>query len=52
MLELENKPKNAEEAIKAGWKTAKEMYECACVDRRTWDRFIDTIKKHISETKF
>ena len=47
MLELENKPKNAEEAIKAGWKTAKEMYECACVDRRTWDRFIDTIKKHI-----
>ena len=46
MLELESKPKNAEEAIKAGWRTAKEMYECACVDRRTWDRFIDTIKKH------
>ena len=22
------------------------MYECAGVDRRTWDRFVDTIKKH------
>ena len=27
--EVENKPKNVEEAIKEGWKTAKEIYECA-----------------------
>ena len=49
MLELESKPKNAEEAIKAGWKTAKKMYECACVDRRTWDRFIADIRNAISQ---
>ena len=46
MKELQFKPKNVEEAIEAGWRTAKEMYECAGVDRRTWDRFVDTIKKH------
>ena len=40
MKELQFKPKNVEEAIEADWRTAKEMYECAGVDRRTWDRFV------------
>ena len=31
--EVENKPKNVEDAIKAGWRTAKEMCECAGVCR-------------------
>ena len=44
--ETENKPTNVEEAIKAGWKTAKEIYECSGVDRRTWQNFIQTIKKY------
>ena len=38
--EVENKPKNVEDAIKAGWRTAKEMYEAADVDERTWRRFM------------
>ena len=49
MLELENKPKNAEEAIKAGWKTAKEMYECAGVCRDTFNEFLSAVKKATSE---
>lgn len=36
----ENKPANVEEAINAGWKTAKEMYETADVGERTWRRFM------------
>ena len=49
MLELENKPKNAEEAIKAGWKRAKEMYECAGVCRDTFNEFLSAVKKATSE---
>ena len=37
---IETKPTNVEEAIKAGWKTAKEMYEVADVGERTWRRFM------------
>ena len=48
MLELENKPKNAEEAIKAGWKTAKEMYECAGVCRDTFNEFILEVRNTVS----
>ena len=48
MLELENKPKNAEEAIKAGWRTAKEMYECAGVCRDTFNEFLSSVRKAVS----
>ena len=44
MFELESKPKNAEEAIKAGWKTAKEMYTTANSSKSTWDRFMVDVK--------
>ena len=37
---IESKPANVEEAINAGWKTAKEMYEAADVGERTWRRFM------------
>ena len=47
--ETENKPKNVEEAIKAGWKTAKKMYECAGVCRDTFNEFILAVKKATSE---
>ena len=36
----ESKPVNVEEAVAAGWKTAKEMYEAADVGERTWRRFM------------
>ena len=49
MLELENKPKNVEDAIKAGWRTAKEMYECAGVCRDTFNEFLSAVKKATSE---
>ena len=42
--ETENKPKNVEEAIEAGWKTAEEIYTAANSSRSTWDRFIVDIK--------
>ena len=47
--EVENKPTNVEEAIKAGWKTAKEMYEVAGVDRRTWENFVADVRNAISK---
>ena len=49
MLELENKPKNAEEAIKAGWKTAKEMYTTCGTSRQTWENFVADIRNTISQ---
>ena len=49
MFELESKPKNVEEAIKAGWKTAEEIYTTANSSRRTWDNFIVDIKNAISQ---
>lgn len=36
----ETKPVNVEEAINAGWKIAKKMYEAANVGQRTWRRFM------------
>ena len=48
MLELENKPKNAEEAIKAGWKTAKEMYTTCETSRQTWENFVADIRNAVS----
>lgn len=47
--EVENKPINVEEAIKAGWRTAKEMYECAGVCRDTFNVFLSAIRKATSE---
>ena len=44
----ETKPKNVEEAIKAGWKTAKEMYECAGVCRDTFNEFILAVRNAVS----
>ena len=49
MLELESKPKNVEEAIKAGWKTAKEMYTTCETSRQTWENFVADIRKNISQ---
>ena len=48
MLELESKPKNVEEAIKAGWKTAKEMYTTCETSRQTWENFVADIRNAIS----
>lgn len=45
----ENKPANVEEAIKAGWKTAKEMYEAAGVCRDTFNQFLSDVRKAISK---
>ena len=47
--EVENKPKNVEEAIKAGWKTAKEMYTTCETSRQTWENFVADIRKTISQ---
>ena len=44
-----NKPTNVEEAIKAGWKTAEEMYTTANSSKSTWDRFIIDVKNAMSE---
>lgn len=49
MFELESKPKNVEEAIKAGWKTAEEIYTTAGVDERTWRRFIADVRNATSK---
>ena len=45
----ETKPKNVEDAIKAGWKTAEKMYTTANSSRRTWDNFIADIRNAISQ---
>lgn len=42
--ETENKPKNVEEAIRTGWKTAEEMYECAGVCRDTFNEFLSAVR--------
>ena len=47
--EVENKPKNVEEAIKAGWKTAEEIYTTADSSRRSWDNFIADVRKATSQ---
>ena len=47
--EVENKPKNVEEAIKAGWKTVEEIYTTSNSSRRTWDNFIADIRNAISQ---
>ena len=46
---VESKPANIKEAINAGWKTAKEMYEVAGVDRRTWENFVADVRNAISK---
>ena len=47
--EVENKPKNVEDAIKAGWRTAEEMYTTANSSKSTWDRFMVDIRNAISK---
>ena len=47
--EVENKPTNVEEAIKAGWRTAKEIYECSGVCRDTFNVFLSAVRKATSE---
>lgn len=52
--EVENKPKNAEEAIKEGWKTEKKMYEAADVCRDTFNHFLSDVRNakcYIRENK-
>ena len=44
MIQSETKPKNVEEAIEAGWKTAKEMYETAGVCRATFENFLKAVR--------
>ena len=46
---VENKPKNVEDAIKAGWRTAKEMYTTANSSKSTWDRFMVDVKNAMSK---
>ena len=46
---IETKPANAEEAIKAGWKTAEEMYTTANSSKSTWDRFMADVKNAMSK---
>ena len=41
----ENKPTNVEEAINAGWKTAKEIYTTCETSRQTWENFVADIRK-------
>lgn len=45
MKELQFKPKNVEEAIKAGWRTAKEIYGAAGVCRDTFNVFLSAVRK-------
>lgn len=47
--ETESKPKNVEEAIEAGWKTAEEIYTTANSSKRSWDRFIADVRNAISK---
>ena len=49
MFELESKPKNVEESIKADWKTAEEIYTAADSSKRSWDRFIADVRNAISQ---
>ena len=49
MKELQFKPKNVEEAIKTGWKTAEEIYTTANSSKRSWDRFIADVRNAISQ---
>ena len=49
MFELESKPKNVEEAIKSGWRTAKEIYEDAGMCRDTFNEFLSAVRKATSE---
>ena len=42
---IESKPANVEEAIAAGWKTAKEMYTTCETSRQTWENFVADIRK-------
>ena len=46
--ETENKPKNVEDAIKAGWKTAEEIYTTSDSSKRSWDRFIADVRNATS----
>ena len=47
--ETENKPKNVEKAIEAGWRTAEEIYTTANSSRRSWDNFIADIRNGASQ---
>ena len=47
--EVENKPKNVEDAIKAGWKTAEEIYITSNSSKRSWDRFIADVRNATSQ---
>ena len=47
--ETENKPKNVEEAIKAGWRIAEEIYTTANSSKRSWENFVADIRKSISQ---
>lgn len=42
---IESKPTNVEEAINAGWRTAKEMYETCETSRQTWENFVADVRK-------
>ena len=46
---IETKPTNVEEAIKAGWKTSKEMYEACETSRQTWENFMVDVRNTISK---
>ena len=48
MLDLQSKPANVEEAVKAGWRTAKEMYEACETSRQTWENFVADVRKATS----
>ena len=45
---IETKPANVEDAIKEGWRTAKEMYECAGVCRDTFNEFLSAVRNAVS----
>ena len=47
--ETENKPKNVEEAIKAGWRTAEQIYTTANSSKRSWDNFIADVRNAVSK---
>ena len=47
--EVENNPKNVEDAIKVGWKTAEEIYTTSNSSKSTWDRFMVDVKNAMSK---
>ena len=47
--QVENKSKNVEDAIKAGWRTAEEIYTTANSSKRSWDRFIADVRNATSQ---